>query len=535
MDGQLMKFITDSKEYLLTKESDLQDVEKEVTKYINEEFLKNIPLKNVSLHSRVKGVDSLGEKIIRSKVLLYNGALQSTSYIDNLKDIIGIRLVCLLNMDEEKLYAQIQEKFNKISEIDNSFFTLAEVDKSEGYLLIKHTNQPEEQKNGKEIFKMECLWVKNEQRTPIELQIKSLVHMFWGELEHKLIYKNYTYDEQQSFYRDMMNSIDKLLYNIDSQLSTINTHLQGKGKKEQKLRAQEMLASEFYINLQKKLNALLIDYDVDFREVYILLSQLLSIGKNYNAIVALLGNQITTLARTNISISNFEFDAADLKIEAEDHLKELGQIISKLILSVDIVWRVLFGLYHMVQQNDSVKKSFKEFVESLYTTFSIRIREKFSEANETMDETITHQLVLPATILGVVESFNEYLKMDFFIDKRKLDVVLETTEEFINSIINHYENFNEKDIGEPNQKLLNLLSQKLKNQILLMILKDIDKEDLEELRNELQINQQWVFELDYTRIEKLIFGDLNNKDRIELVKVFNSKLKRNGEDKNDLN
>ena len=39
----------------------------------------------------------------------------------------------------------------------------------------------EVQKNGKNIYKMECRWIDEKYGIiPVELQLKSLVNMFWG-------------------------------------------------------------------------------------------------------------------------------------------------------------------------------------------------------------------------------------------------------------------------------------------------------------------------------------------------------------------
>ena len=53
----------------------------------------------------------MSEKIIRKKVLKSQD-IDSVTYIDNLKDLIGVRLVCLLNQEEEDLLQEIVDKFN---------------------------------------------------------------------------------------------------------------------------------------------------------------------------------------------------------------------------------------------------------------------------------------------------------------------------------------------------------------------------------------------------------------------------------------
>ncbi|WP_170061572.1 nucleotidyltransferase family protein [Terribacillus saccharophilus] len=530
MDQHLIDFIDRSKQIVIGKKEVFQKVEKDIRDYVENKFIKNIPLKNISIHTRIKNEDSLGEKVIRSKVLLFE-KIEPETFIDNLKDIIGMRLVCLLNNDEKKLYEEIQKYFNISNTEHKGFFELEGNDKSSAYLLIKHAKQPEEQKNGKEIYKMECLWVENEQITPVELQIKSLVHMFWGELEHKLIYKNYAYDEQQSFYTDIMLSINDLLSNIDSQLTTINTHLKGKGAKEQKLRAKEMLATEFYINLQTKLNSLLINYDIDFREVYALLSQLLSLGKNHQAIVHILSTQITHLSTIRISKENFEFTEEELRIEREEHLKLFGQIVSKLILSHDVVWRILFGLYHLLNQNETTKVSFKSFVGQLHDIYNFVINEKVAEVNELIETKIVEAVILPSISKGLISAFSEYSKMDFFIEKKKLNIVLETTEEFIDFMTSNYENFQNK--VSYNSELIELLGQKLKLQILLNLSVVIEYEELNNFKTKLQTNPDWVFDLDYDKIDELFKSELTIEGRSRLVHILNTKIERDGEIQND--
>ncbi len=55
-----------------------------------------------------------------------------------------------------------------------------------------------------------------------ELQIKSLVNVFWGEIEHKIIYKNNNYTVWDSFFKDIMGSINENLSMIDKQLHIID-------------------------------------------------------------------------------------------------------------------------------------------------------------------------------------------------------------------------------------------------------------------------------------------------------------------------
>ncbi len=56
---------------------------------------------------------------------------------------------------------------------------------------------------------------------PFELQIKSLVNLFWSEIEHKIIYKNYNVLLVDDLLVEMMHSIKNNLALLDKQLLSI--------------------------------------------------------------------------------------------------------------------------------------------------------------------------------------------------------------------------------------------------------------------------------------------------------------------------
>ncbi|MTK10988.1 MAG: (p)ppGpp synthetase, partial [Clostridiaceae bacterium] len=81
--------------------------------------------------------------------------------------------------------------------------------------------QPQEQKNGFEIFRIDGVYEINDRIIRFELQIKSLVNIFWGELEHKIVYKDHNYRIADGFLKELMGSIKKNLTMIDNQLLMI--------------------------------------------------------------------------------------------------------------------------------------------------------------------------------------------------------------------------------------------------------------------------------------------------------------------------
>lgn len=81
--------------------------------------------------------------------------------------------------------------------------------------------QPQKQKNGFDIYKIDGLYQLGKETVRIELQIKALVNLFWGEIEHKIIYKNNSYLMVDDYVHDLMISIKKSLNMIDSQLHVL--------------------------------------------------------------------------------------------------------------------------------------------------------------------------------------------------------------------------------------------------------------------------------------------------------------------------
>ena len=57
------------------------------------------------------------------------------------------------------------------------------------------------------------------------MQIKSLVNIFWGEIDHRVLYKNFNYMITEDFIRSIMFSIKANLSMIDNQLQSVYNHL----------------------------------------------------------------------------------------------------------------------------------------------------------------------------------------------------------------------------------------------------------------------------------------------------------------------
>ena len=86
-------------------------------------------------------------------------------------------------------------------------------------------NSHRSKKNGFEIYKIDGVYNYGKNSFNFELQIKSMVNVFWGEIDHKILYKNYNYMITEGFFKDIMNSIKDNLSMIDRQLMILYDHV----------------------------------------------------------------------------------------------------------------------------------------------------------------------------------------------------------------------------------------------------------------------------------------------------------------------
>ena len=166
---------------------------------------------------RIKSVDSIREKLLRnSYISQYNGGEQILAHF---QDIIGFRIECRFIDDERYVFELIRSLFT--SSDDGQYYYIPENPKIQ---LKLSESQPQKQKNGFNIYKLDGLFWMGKESVKFELQIKALVNTFWGEIEHRIIYKNNSYLIADSFVSDLMTSIKKSLNMIDGQLYVLYKH-----------------------------------------------------------------------------------------------------------------------------------------------------------------------------------------------------------------------------------------------------------------------------------------------------------------------
>lgn len=224
------EFIDDAISILNQERSALEVIEEELVK-----FFTNLPLQEeiIAVSSRIKSESSLKEKIIRNRYMVnYESA---DDLISDIPDLIGVRIECKFVKEEFDIFMQIKKLFNQTD--DRKYFYSQSNKNIRLYLFER---QPLKQKNGFEIYKIDGEYTFLNRKIKFELQIKSLVNVFWSEIEHKIIYKNTTFLLQDKFLKDMMVSIKNNLTMIDDQLLNIYDNFKYKSEIDIKVRKKEL-------------------------------------------------------------------------------------------------------------------------------------------------------------------------------------------------------------------------------------------------------------------------------------------------------
>lgn len=243
MELKLFGFIEEVLDELEDRRPGFEEASKEIENFF-EEILSETEKGYLNINTRVKSSNSLKEKIIRNQY--YQKYETKELLFKNVPDIIGVRIECRFIQDEADLYKYIKRFFNEKSEEDKELYFNS---KKPNILLNLAGKQPQEQKNGMKIYRIDGKYREGEVEVNFEVQIKSLVNVFWGEIEHKVIYKNFNYVIADKFYKDIMKSIKNSLSTIDQQLLLISNQFdQGEGDSfvTQEAEMEKVLAKVIY-------------------------------------------------------------------------------------------------------------------------------------------------------------------------------------------------------------------------------------------------------------------------------------------------
>lgn len=425
---EIQSYIEKSEEELKKREEELIKTEQEVRSFFEQEILTQLSISKIIMQSRVKTSKSLKEKIIRKNY--HNQGKNPEQLVNSLPDLVGIRLSCMLNKDEKEIDQELKDIFKESS---GEFYFL----KGKEDFKIKLKDKPDVQKNNHIIFKYECKFKNSEgNEINVELQIKSLVHTLWGELEHMLVYKNYNYSINSSLNSDVLNSTFEILLDLDNQLEVINKHISSKTSIKE---SRALITKLFYEYTSRDINKFL-EVEIDLREMYDIVVQTI-INKSdiveENIIEVLeISKNIQDLANIDYKKEFEELESVtEREVERITDLDSLEQDVAILftqqVLQGDIYWKLYFILLKkLLNDKTTYAKFFVEVSQSLisqlqdFDSFNSDLADivgNESFANELRRKTFNRSVVDFITTAGKIGIVNQvgFLKSNFnyFIQK----------------------------------------------------------------------------------------------------------------------
>ncbi|WP_138158993.1 GTP pyrophosphokinase [Peptoniphilus catoniae] len=422
MKIELFQFIDESVLTLRSYNEILRQISNKIVSSLKDTLYTDDNFSNISY--RIKSESSLKEKIIKNNFFLkYNDA---ESMIMNLSDLIGVRIECRFIKDEEEIYNLIKKKYN-INQGDGYYKN----DLESPISLKLSDKQPQVQVNGFEIYKIDCRYQYGKNIFNFELQIKSMVNVFWGEIDHKILYKNYNYMLDESFFRDIMSTIKDSLYMIDRQLLLVFEHVSS-------------LDASAVVSANKQIDQLLskIIHDVYSNKVREELGFVFNFKHSTDIIVEFL--QLTAAKKKELSYGenfvkmiNRINDVSNSKLNLQENIKfesctefsdKFTKNIFKTIMystSRDLTWNLTLKIIIQMQNTDPNESiiDFLNFIRSKYSLLFIKMFDFFDLALK--DETELENYILNK----VYTNFRENRSMNYLVKEALEDI--ETEYEFI--------------------------------------------------------------------------------------------------------
>lgn len=213
----LFTLVDETQRHVANNKEHYSSIAMEIVKNFYDIFLEK-HLTVIGINHRIKSPESLKEKIIRKK--LYKNFTSTEQIFEKLPDLIGIMIECEFISDEKKIYSVIKDYF-KTTGNDGYHFNknIPNI-----YLNLDIT-QPVKQKNGNDLYKLDCYYMLDNLKINFEVQIKSLVNSFWCEVEHNIVYKNNYYVPSDDYIQEMLSAVKMNLMGLDKILELVNDRI----------------------------------------------------------------------------------------------------------------------------------------------------------------------------------------------------------------------------------------------------------------------------------------------------------------------
>nr|WP_302597673.1 hypothetical protein [uncultured Cellulosilyticum sp.] len=411
MELKLFDFIEDVLATLEEMKPSLEIVSEEIEEFF-EDFLEETKRGYISIESRVKSSKSLKEKIIRNHY--YQKYDTKEMLFANVPDIIGIRLGCKFIEDEADIYKGLKKYFTEKHEEDGYFYSL----RNPSVLLNFSGKQPQEQKNGMKIYRIDGKYITESTTINFEMQIKSLVNIFWSEIEHKIIYKNYNYVIEDKFYKDIMKSIKNSLTTIDQQLLLISNQFNQEDNKKYATREEQLekliskIIYDIFAQRMKESLGVLVDFRTSCEAIvrYVFRDALDSDLERYNNNLLEGLDKIRRIDRSNINFrERLEFEREP--VFKNEYTAILGQHIMH-YMNEEFQWNLFFRILFQIEVEDNIG-DFETFIHYYTDKIYSRIARNKLSNNFSNEET---EKIINTLMLQFTRTFIRINSVDLLYD-----------------------------------------------------------------------------------------------------------------------
>ncbi len=313
----------------------------------------------VSINTRVKASDSLKEKLIRNKFYLH--CKNAEDAIEHLTDLVGITIQCRFIRNETELYQYLFQFFKPCTSGYNECLL------DPNLFLYLHMSQPQLQRNGFTIFRIDGYYLFNGKKINYELQIKSMVHSFWSEIEHEVVYKNPDFVSYDRFLKELLATVRDNLDVVDRQLETIYDQIADESRAKQigmDSKGFKVLAASSINELMNQKMIESVGFTTDFKKCSSILAQYVYIidflnGDNNQA------RMVDYLEHLNLlSVSEMDFKNTirlEHDFKSDDPFCQIIGSYWQSVMNVDFEWHAFFVMLFAIQPSSS-SEDFSEFI-----------------------------------------------------------------------------------------------------------------------------------------------------------------------------
>lgn len=335
------------------------NIEKEMNAFLKwlKERLKEEQRIFDNIESRIKSLDSFTEKI-RRKNYIDQWIVKGVKIHDqdmickNLPDLIGFRINCFFMKDEEIIYTLLKKYYD-----EKKFDTT----------IVLNFEEDTKQQNGHIIYKLTGVYNGTHN---FEVQIKSLFHNVWGEVEHKTIYKGRHFDPNIESRKVITEEIFKVLDASDKQLLEMY-----KASQQERQLIQTLFYYQTHCSIKDKFKTdILSKHYQHFFEIF-------KQDDDFNKINNYVANKMLNVEIEKNNYTKFEID------EKVEHLSsEISRIFQK--YELEFIYEIASILYNFDDYNDFLNYFSNYLLSIIVSTDEMRddtfdnIDDSFSEEDE---------------------------------------------------------------------------------------------------------------------------------------------------------